>query len=63
MYICTYIYICIYIHIQIYLYLVHFVFHEHGLRNGGFGDRLAGLVTATAIALRFNRTLVIESGI
>jgi hypothetical protein len=41
---------------------VHFVFHEHGLKNGGFGDRLAGLVSAIAIALRFNRTLVIESG-
>jgi hypothetical protein len=41
--------------------IVHFVFHEHGLRNGGFGDRIAGLITATAIALRFNRTLVIES--
>lgn len=41
---------------------VHFVFHEHGLKNGGFGDRLAGLVSATAMALRFNRTLVIESG-
>ena len=42
--------------------IIHFVFHEHGLRNGGFGDRIAGLITATAMALRFNRTLVIESG-
>jgi hypothetical protein len=41
---------------------VHFVFHEHGLRNGGFGDRIAGLVTSAAIALRYNRTLLIESG-
>ena len=41
---------------------VHFVFHEHGLHNGGFGDRIAGLISATAIALRFNRTLLIESG-
>lgn len=41
---------------------VHFVFHEHGLKNGGFGDRLAGLVSSAFIAVRFNRTLVIESG-
>ena len=41
---------------------VHFVFHEHGLKNGGFGDRLAGLVSSAFIAIRFNRTLVIESG-
>ena len=40
---------------------VHFVFHENGLKNGGFGDRLAGLITAAAIAFRFNRTLLIES--
>ena len=41
---------------------VHFVFHEHGLHNGGFGDRISGLISATAIALRFNRTPLIESG-
>ena len=40
---------------------VHFVFHEHRFRNGGFGDRLAGLITAAAIALRFDRQLLIES--
>lgn len=41
---------------------VHFVLHEHGLHNGGFGDRIAGLISATAIALRLNRTLLVESG-
>jgi hypothetical protein len=40
-------------------YLV-FVFEEHGLNNGGLGDRLAGLVSATAMSLRFNRTLVLR---
>ena len=40
---------------------VHFVFHEHRFHNGGFGDRLAGLVNAAAIALRFDRQLLIES--
>lgn len=40
---------------------VHFVLHEHGFRNGGFGDRLAGLLTATAMALRFDRQLLIQS--
>jgi hypothetical protein len=38
-----------------------FVYHEPGLRNGGLGDRLAGLITATAIALRLNRTLLVQS--
>jgi hypothetical protein len=41
---------------------VEFVYQEAGLKNGGFGDRLGGLITATAIALRFNRTLLIKSG-
>jgi hypothetical protein len=41
---------------------VEFVYHEAGLKNGGFGDRLGGLITAAAIALRLNRTLVIKSG-
>jgi hypothetical protein len=41
---------------------VNFVFHEHGLRNGGFGDRLAGLISSAFIAIRYNRTLVIQSG-
>jgi hypothetical protein len=40
---------------------VHFVLHEHGFHNGGFGDRLAGLLTATAMALRFDRQLLIQS--
>lgn len=40
---------------------VHFVLHEHNLRNGGFGDRLAGLLTATAMAFRFDRQLLIQS--
>lgn len=40
---------------------VHFVLHEHGFRNGGFGDRLAGLLTATAMALRFDRQILIQS--
>lgn len=35
-----------------------FVMQEHGLRNGGLGDRLAGLVT---FSVRFNRTLIIRS--
>jgi hypothetical protein len=39
-----------------------FVFEENGQSStGGLGDRLAGLVTATAMALRFNRTLLIDS--
>lgn len=40
---------------------VVFVYHEQGLRNGGLGDRIGGLITATTIALRYNRTLLIES--
>jgi hypothetical protein len=37
-----------------------FVFEEHTLNNGGLGDRLAGLVSAVAMSLRFNRTLVLR---
>jgi hypothetical protein len=40
---------------------VTFMYHEPGLKNGGFGDRIAGLLNAMAIALRSNRTLLIES--
>ncbi len=40
---------------------VTFIYHEPGLRNGGLGDRLSGLVNAIALSLRFNRTLLIES--
>lgn len=40
---------------------VVFVYHEQGLRNGGLGDRIGGLITATTIALRLNRTLLIQS--
>lgn len=39
----------------------HFVFQEKGLRNGGLGDRLGGLISAAMMSLRFNRTLLIES--
>ncbi len=38
-----------------------FVYQEPGLRNGGLGDRLGGLITAVAIANRFNRTLLIKA--
>lgn len=40
---------------------VVFVYHENGLKNGGLGDRLGGLISATMIALRLNRTLLIQS--
>jgi hypothetical protein len=40
---------------------INFVYQEPGLRNGGLGDRIGGLVSAAAIAMRFNRTLVIRS--
>jgi hypothetical protein len=40
---------------------VTFMYHEPGLRNGGLGDRIGGLLNAMGIALRFNRTLLIES--
>lgn len=37
------------------------VMSEHGINHGGLGDRLGGLVTAVMIAIRFKRTLLIES--
>jgi hypothetical protein len=37
-----------------------FVYQEPGLRNGGLGDRFGGLLSAVALALRFNRTLVLR---
>lgn len=37
-----------------------FAFHEAGSSNGGLGDRLGGLVTAVAYALRTGRTLLIS---
>lgn len=40
---------------------VIFVYHKPGLRNGGFGDRLGGLVTAMAYAVKYNRTLIIQA--
>eukprot|EP00428_Durinskia_dybowskii_P067971 CAMPEP_0170370138 /NCGR_PEP_ID=MMETSP0117_2-20130122/8355_1 /TAXON_ID=400756 /ORGANISM="Durinskia baltica, Strain CSIRO CS-38" /LENGTH=524 /DNA_ID=CAMNT_0010624901 /DNA_START=49 /DNA_END=1623 /DNA_ORIENTATION=+ len=38
-----------------------FVYQENGLRNGGLGDKIGGLVSAVAMALRFNRTLILRS--
>ena len=39
---------------------VIFVFHETGMGgNGGLGDRLGGMITALAFALRTNRTFLI----
>jgi hypothetical protein len=38
-----------------------FVYQENGLKNGGLGDKLGGLVSAAAMALRFNRTLILRS--
>ena len=40
---------------------VVFVLQEPGLKNGGFGDRVGGLITAAMLALRFNRTLLVQS--
>ena len=40
---------------------VVFVYHEEGLRNGGLGDRIGGLISAMTISLRLNRTLLIQS--
>lgn len=37
-----------------------FVYHENGYSNGGLGDRIAGLITAVAYAIRFKRVLLIE---
>jgi hypothetical protein len=41
-------------------YLI-FLYHDRGLRNGGFGDRMGGMVTAFIHAMRFNRTLLIKA--
>jgi hypothetical protein len=38
-----------------------FTYHDKYLRNGGFGDRMGGLLTATALALKYNRTLIIKA--
>ncbi len=38
-----------------------FVYQKPGLDNGGFGDRLAGLLSAVAMSIRFNRTLLIKT--
>jgi hypothetical protein len=40
---------------------VMFVFQDPGLKNGGLGDRLGGLISAVEFSVRFNRTLVIRS--
>lgn len=40
---------------------VLFTYHDRGLNNGGFGDRLGGLVTAFVHAARFNRTLLVRA--
>jgi hypothetical protein len=41
--------------------VVVFVFQEQGQMNGGFGDRIAGLITAVGLALRYDRTLIIRA--
>eukprot|EP01040_Poterioochromonas_malhamensis_P019164 gene19163-22574_t len=41
---------------------ITFVMQQPNLRNGGLGDRIAGLSTAVMLSLRFNRTLIIRSG-
>ncbi len=41
-------------------YLI-FGYREHGTNTGGFGDRLAGLITAFAYAIRTGRTFVVQS--
>ncbi len=38
-----------------------FVYQESGLKNGGLGDKIGGLISAVAMALRFNRTLILRS--
>jgi hypothetical protein len=38
-----------------------FVYNEKGRKSGGFGDRMGGLVTAVANAIRFKRKLLIKS--
>lgn len=37
-----------------------FVYHEAGVNNGGLGDRLGGMISAIAYALRTGRTLLIS---
>jgi hypothetical protein len=36
-----------------------FMYHTKTLKNGGFGDRMGGMITAFAQAMRFNRTLIL----
>jgi len=38
-----------------------FVYQESGLKNGGLGDKIGGLISAVAMAVRFNRTLILRS--
>lgn len=38
-----------------------FTYHEEGFKNGGFGDRMGGLVTAFALAIKYDRNLIIRS--
>lgn len=38
---------------------VIYVFHEAGNGNGGLGDRLGGMITALAFALRFDRQFLV----
>lgn len=38
-----------------------FVYQDPAVLNGGFGDRMGGLLSAFVQALRFNRTLIIQS--
>lgn len=38
-----------------------FVYQENGLKNGGLGDKIGGLISAVAMAMRFNRTLIVRS--
>jgi hypothetical protein len=40
---------------------VTFHFNIKGWKNGGFGDRMAGLINAAEMAIRFNRSLIIRS--
>lgn len=40
---------------------IYFVLHEHGFITEGLGDRVAGLLTAAAIAVMYDRKLVVES--
>ena len=40
---------------------IYYVLHEHGVNTQGLGDRIAGLLTAAAVAVMYDRKLVIES--